>query len=106
MGCMEMFANGVFHRDIKKENILVQPTDDGIRVRIVDFGCSALLEDEYEWDYRGETFDFYNLLLFCLRPFLKCPHFLDTQTAQTPHSQFKVDFSNSELTFKLCFSQE
>ncbi|CAL1567812.1 unnamed protein product [Knipowitschia caucasica] len=31
----------VFHRDIKTTNILIQETQEGPRVRIVDFGCSC-----------------------------------------------------------------
>uniref|UniRef100_A0AAV2LQ06 Serine/threonine-protein kinase 1 n=1 Tax=Knipowitschia caucasica TaxID=637954 RepID=A0AAV2LQ06_KNICA len=33
--------NWVFHRDIKTANILMQDTQEGARVRIVDFGCSC-----------------------------------------------------------------
>ncbi|KAJ0059288.1 hypothetical protein NL108_014259, partial [Boleophthalmus pectinirostris] len=31
----------VFHRDLKLENILIQETEGGVRVRIIDFGCGC-----------------------------------------------------------------
>ncbi|XP_047196234.1 serine/threonine-protein kinase pim-1 [Hippoglossus stenolepis] len=40
---IEMHSKGVFHRDIKLENVLIQNTSDGPRVRIIDFGCSSLV---------------------------------------------------------------
>ncbi|XP_019935328.2 serine/threonine-protein kinase pim-2-like isoform X1 [Paralichthys olivaceus] len=38
---IEMHSKGVFHRDIKLNNVLIQNTSDGPRVRIIDFGCSC-----------------------------------------------------------------
>ncbi|XP_058501494.1 serine/threonine-protein kinase pim-1-like [Solea solea] len=34
---------GVFHRDIKTENILIEEHSDGPRVRVIDFGCGSIL---------------------------------------------------------------
>ena len=36
-----LHAKKVFHRDIKMENILIQSTPFGPRVRIIDFGCGS-----------------------------------------------------------------
>lgn len=38
----DIHSRGVFHRDLKIENILIQTLPNGIRVRIVDFGCGCL----------------------------------------------------------------
>ncbi|XP_061571251.1 serine/threonine-protein kinase pim-2-like [Cololabis saira] len=42
---MHMHSNGVFHRDIKSENILIQTGSDGLRVKIIDFGCGCFVTD-------------------------------------------------------------
>ena len=36
---IDMQAKDVFHRDIKSENILIEFSSDGLRVRLIDFGC-------------------------------------------------------------------
>ncbi|XP_076601138.1 serine/threonine-protein kinase pim-2-like [Chaetodon auriga] len=38
---MDMHSKGVFHRDIKLQNVLVQLDSDVPRVRIIDFGCAC-----------------------------------------------------------------
>lgn len=38
---VDMHAKGVFHRDIKLENVLVTSDSGGPRVRIIDFGCGS-----------------------------------------------------------------
>ena len=35
---------GVIHRDLKPSNILVAPTDDGVVVKVIDFGIAKALE--------------------------------------------------------------
>ncbi|XP_041811932.1 serine/threonine-protein kinase pim-2-like [Chelmon rostratus] len=38
---IDMHSKGVFHRDIKLRNVLVQFESDVLRVRIIDFGCGS-----------------------------------------------------------------
>uniref|UniRef100_A0A4W6DWB8 non-specific serine/threonine protein kinase n=1 Tax=Lates calcarifer TaxID=8187 RepID=A0A4W6DWB8_LATCA len=45
-----MHSKGVFHRDIKSENILIETGSDVPRVRIIDFGCGCTVKNE---PYRG-----------------------------------------------------
>ncbi|XP_070765083.1 serine/threonine-protein kinase pim-1-like [Enoplosus armatus] len=40
---IEIHSKGVFHRDIKLDNILIETGSDIPRVRIIDFGCGTLL---------------------------------------------------------------
>lgn len=45
---VDMHAKGVFHRDIKLQNVLVTSDSCGPRVRIIDFGCGTFsTEDTY-----------------------------------------------------------
>ena len=37
--CFEMYKNGIFHRDIKDENVLLNPST--LETAIIDFGCAA-----------------------------------------------------------------
>ncbi|XP_069366581.1 serine/threonine-protein kinase pim-2-like isoform X2 [Paralichthys olivaceus] len=39
---IDMRAKGVFHRDIKSENILIETCSNGLRVRLIDFGCGRI----------------------------------------------------------------
>nr|XP_046256554.1 serine/threonine-protein kinase pim-2-like [Scatophagus argus] len=39
---IDMDSKGVFHRDIKSQNVLVQLNNGVPRVRIIDFGCGSL----------------------------------------------------------------
>ncbi|XP_073781617.1 uncharacterized protein isoform X2 [Danio rerio] len=41
----------VLHRDIKLENLLINP--DTLEVKLIDFGCGDILEDEAYTDYSG-----------------------------------------------------
>lgn len=43
---------GVLHRDIKTENILINP--DTLQVKLIDFGCGDLLTDEVYRRYAGQ----------------------------------------------------
>ncbi|XP_049896958.1 serine/threonine-protein kinase pim-1-like [Epinephelus moara] len=44
--CIKMHSVGVFHRDIKTDNVLIETSSDVPRVRIIDFGCGCLIENE------------------------------------------------------------
>ncbi len=49
----EMHSKGVFHRDIKAENILIQMDSDVPRVRIIGFGSSTFSTDVPYSDLAG-----------------------------------------------------
>ena len=36
-----LHERGVAHRDIKPDNILIDPTSDGFTVKLIDFGVSS-----------------------------------------------------------------
>ncbi|XP_069389436.1 serine/threonine-protein kinase pim-2-like isoform X2 [Paralichthys olivaceus] len=50
---IDMHAMKTFHRDLKLENILIQTTSDGPRVRIIDFGCGCYAKDGPYHSYSG-----------------------------------------------------
>ncbi|CAB1441205.1 unnamed protein product, partial [Pleuronectes platessa] len=39
---IDLQAKGIFHQDLKLANILIEPSTDGLRVRIIDFGCGYI----------------------------------------------------------------
>ena len=39
-------ARGIVHRDIKPSNVLARDTDDGVEVKLVDFGIAQLFDSE------------------------------------------------------------
>ncbi|XP_053702670.1 serine/threonine-protein kinase pim-1-like isoform X1 [Synchiropus splendidus] len=41
-----ILGNGVFHRDIKEHNILIQANMAAPRIRIIDFSCSCFVSEE------------------------------------------------------------
>ncbi|XP_075318471.1 serine/threonine-protein kinase pim-2-like [Odontesthes bonariensis] len=49
----EMHSNGVFHRDIKVDNILITTESDVPRVRVIYFGCGCLVSEEPYRRYSG-----------------------------------------------------
>lgn len=53
---MKMHALGIFHRDLKMENILLECSSDVPRVRILDFGCSCIDSRKPFSSYSGISF--------------------------------------------------
>uniref|UniRef100_A0A8C5DML4 Serine/threonine-protein kinase 1 n=1 Tax=Gouania willdenowi TaxID=441366 RepID=A0A8C5DML4_GOUWI len=52
-----MHESGIFHRDIKAENVLVYLDQGNLSVKIIDFGCGDIIKNEpYTW-FSG-TFNF------------------------------------------------
>ena len=43
-GLAHIHGHKVFHRDLKPENVLIKTTEDGITLKIADFGSSKLLK--------------------------------------------------------------
>lgn len=59
-GTQDILDKGVFHRDLKCENILIQEgPGTGFRVRIVDFGCGSEVKSVYKTYYSGEKLVLY-----------------------------------------------
>uniref|UniRef100_A0A8C4T8C5 non-specific serine/threonine protein kinase n=1 Tax=Erpetoichthys calabaricus TaxID=27687 RepID=A0A8C4T8C5_ERPCA len=44
-------ARGVFHRDVKVDNVLIQSFTH--QIKLIDFGCGALLQEDEYTSYRG-----------------------------------------------------
>nr|XP_019955175.1 PREDICTED: serine/threonine-protein kinase pim-2-like [Paralichthys olivaceus] len=42
---IDLHAKNVFHRDLKPGNILIEFGPDGLRVRVIDFGCGCFLRN-------------------------------------------------------------
>ena len=57
---IDMHSRKIFHRDLKLENILIQTTSEGPRVRIIDFGCGAVVGNDPYHSFAGTVL----LLLF------------------------------------------
>uniref|UniRef100_A0A8C5E8A0 non-specific serine/threonine protein kinase n=1 Tax=Gouania willdenowi TaxID=441366 RepID=A0A8C5E8A0_GOUWI len=41
-----MHRNGVFHRDLKLENLLINSNQDTPEIRLIDFGCGDFVQNE------------------------------------------------------------
>jgi serine/threonine protein kinase len=60
-GVIELKSNGVLHRDIKDENILVDLIND--EIKIIDFGASTHYTNQDLYDFNG---NYFNLLISIL----------------------------------------
>lgn len=65
---IDLHSKGVFHRDIKLENVLVELDSGSPRVRIIDFGCGCFFTEESYHSNCGMISGF--LLLNCSLFFL------------------------------------
>ncbi|XP_070762042.1 serine/threonine-protein kinase pim-2-like [Enoplosus armatus] len=50
---IQMHSEGVFHRDIKAENVLIETCSDVPRVRVIDFGCGCFEKKGSHRDFSG-----------------------------------------------------
>ncbi|XP_055004245.1 serine/threonine-protein kinase pim-2-like [Boleophthalmus pectinirostris] len=50
---VDLHSKGVFHRDIKMENLLVQATESGPRIRVIDFGCGSGDQSGHFYRFKG-----------------------------------------------------
>uniref|UniRef100_A0A8C5H8H6 Serine/threonine-protein kinase 1 n=1 Tax=Gouania willdenowi TaxID=441366 RepID=A0A8C5H8H6_GOUWI len=50
-----MHNNGIFHQDIKGENILVSPEETSLPIRIIDLGCGRFVRDQPYSEFRGTS---------------------------------------------------
>lgn len=53
---IQMLRNGVFHRDIKAENLLVETGSYEHCVRVIDFGCGCLVQEQPYSEFSGMAF--------------------------------------------------
>lgn len=51
----EAHRQQILHRDIKPDNIMVQPTIDGLRVKVLDFGIAKLSDDDANLTQTGSV---------------------------------------------------
>ncbi|XP_067302960.1 serine/threonine-protein kinase pim-1-like [Pseudorasbora parva] len=51
LGAKHCFDRGVFHRDIKLNNFLINTTTN--QVKLIDFGCGDLIKSSYFGDFKG-----------------------------------------------------
>ncbi|XP_030586264.1 serine/threonine-protein kinase pim-2-like [Archocentrus centrarchus] len=50
-----MHSKGVFHRDLKTENLLLETASSDLRVRIIDFGCGCWVQEEPQSIFSGTS---------------------------------------------------
>lgn len=44
--CSKLYENGIFHRDIKDENVLLNPSD--LSTHVIDFGCATQASSRHQ----------------------------------------------------------
>ncbi|KAM3877737.1 serine/threonine-protein kinase pim-1-like [Diretmus argenteus] len=52
-GILDIHSKGVFHRDIKMENLLVETGSLKPRLRLIDFGCGCILHPGRYYEFAG-----------------------------------------------------
>ncbi|XP_044058543.1 serine/threonine-protein kinase pim-2-like [Siniperca chuatsi] len=52
---IKMHSEGVFHSDIKTENVLVETCTDVLRVRVIDFGCGCFVKKRPYRSFSGTS---------------------------------------------------
>ncbi len=82
---IKMHSEGVFHRDMKSENVLVETGSDVPRVRVIDFGCGCFVKRRPYRCFSGTTSGF----CFC--------------SCSSSIGWFWTDDLHSDLLFILCF---
>lgn len=83
---------GVFHRDIKLENILVNP--DTMEVKLIDFGCGAIVKDSGYNVFSGMCYELrchknhiLKILYKCMNHWMTSLFFLGTREYFPPEFQ-------------------
>ncbi len=64
---INMHSLGVFHRDIKHKNVLIETKSAVPRVRVIDFGCCCFLKKEPYHLFSGTTSSFCSCSLAIFR---------------------------------------
>jgi serine/threonine protein kinase len=60
LGVRYLHSNNIIHRDLKPANILIKLIDDDINIKLSDFGCSKIIENNNSGD---DTKTEYNIIL-------------------------------------------
>ncbi|XP_030600160.1 serine/threonine-protein kinase pim-2-like [Archocentrus centrarchus] len=50
-----MHSKGIFHRDIKMENLLLETGSSDLRVRVIDFGCGCSVQEKLFSSFLGTS---------------------------------------------------
>ncbi|XP_055013568.1 serine/threonine-protein kinase pim-2-like [Boleophthalmus pectinirostris] len=50
---LDLDSKQIFHRDINMNNLLVQETESGPRIRVIDFGCGCGVQSEPFYSFKG-----------------------------------------------------
>ncbi|XP_055013571.1 serine/threonine-protein kinase pim-2-like [Boleophthalmus pectinirostris] len=50
---LDLDSKQIFHRDVNMNNLLVQETESGPRIRVIDFGCGCGVQSEPFYSFKG-----------------------------------------------------
>ncbi|XP_070839577.1 serine/threonine-protein kinase pim-2-like [Chaetodon trifascialis] len=109
---IEIHSRGVFHRDIKMDNILVETGSDVPRIRIIDFGCGTYLKEGMyhtkagarnyappEWFlhqcYRAEPTTVWQLGVMLFRTLHSCLPFCNSNEIIHKHPKVRANLSSN-----------